>query len=303
MRPRHSRYVSALWQAGNRCASLLSQSQPQSDLFPQVYGDIHSHQIHLHALKNVFGLTDTKNQEAEEYRSVEMLCSFAQAVRKRYTELSLHITSDSNKTLHIDPELDTMNTNRRPRAIRDTLDYTIFDLSRPETRTLLFLLQRLATYDLFAANAWPAMHELSLLVFAWRPAERPPSTWAASYNSPNHLADLALYHIRAGMIAILSAWTYAVARLKPGDEDYFSSADAMDEHYLETLPLETEYLIGTKRRRFGLFLRWRLRRGLRSGVRGRSRYCGVCLGVRGLVFTVSSTLRMFLASMRIGKLC
>ena len=218
------------------------RSQPRSD-FLQVYGDIHSHQVHIHALRNVFGLANVENSDTEEYRSVEMLCSFAQAVRKRYDELSTHITV--NKSLHIDPKLDTMNTNGAAILPPATLDRSIFDLSRRGARTLLFLLQRLATYDLFAANAWPAMHELSLLVFAWRPAERPPSTWYL-LNDPKLLEDLALYHIRAGMIAVLGAWTYAVARLKPGDEDYFSSADAMDEHYLQTQGIETQHLLGTE---------------------------------------------------------
>jgi hypothetical protein len=222
--------------------SFVRSSPSQSDC-SQVYGDIHSHQIHIQALKNVFGITNGQSRDTEGYRSVEMLRSFAQAVRKRYDELSSHITSDKN--LHIDPELDTMNTSRTTRVLPDILNYDGFDLSRRETRTLLFLLQRLATYDLFAANAWPAMHELSLLVFAWRPTERPPSTWLLS-TYPKHLEDLALYHIRAGMIAVLGAWTWAVARLKPGDEDYFSSADAMDEHYMQTQPIETEYLVGTE---------------------------------------------------------
>lgn len=177
--------------------------------------------------------------DSENNRAVDMLSSIAQAVQKRYNELSNHITS-GDRSLHVAPDSDTTCTNPIARTLPNTVDYEVFDFSCKQTRTLLFLLRRLATYNLFAANAWPAMHELSLLVFAWKPTERLPLM------ESQEVECLALYHIRAGMIAVLGAWTYAVARLKPNNEDYFSSADAMDEHYMEVQTIEAEQLLGTK---------------------------------------------------------
>lgn len=121
-------------------------------------------------------------------------------IRKRFDGLPRLISSDGQ--LAIAPHLDQMSTRPSGSLALKTPTFEMFNHSRSETRSLLFLLSRLASYDFKSPKAWPALHEMCLLMFAWRPKSRPPGSWKL-LDSANDLEDLALYHVRAGMVSIL----------------------------------------------------------------------------------------------------
>lgn len=121
-------------------------------------------------------------------------------VNLQYNALSESVSSDGY--LKIAKSLDNMDTRPRQDMKSKTLLYSKYNHDRPETRSLLFLLSRLARFNLFNANAWAALHEMCMLTFAWRPRRQPPRPWKLLIHI-DELEDLALYHMRAGMVSVL----------------------------------------------------------------------------------------------------
>jgi hypothetical protein len=165
----------------------------------QVYGDEAVAHIHQKALGSIDdGGTSTKAVRINEDQIIKLMEVVSHTVRSRSEALSHLASSDGH--LKVAKHLDQMST--RPRDDSTSSKYTMFNHERPETRGLLFLLSRLANYDFLNANAWAALHEMCLLIFAWRPKKQPPKSWKLLDHAED-LEDLALYHTRAGMVAVL----------------------------------------------------------------------------------------------------
>lgn len=143
--------------------------------------------------------TDREVWQTPDRRIFDALYSIQSCIQKRLTEIGSLVSPDSAFT--IQPHLDTMLTMA---GSTSTLDYDIYNLRRPETRTLLFLLTRLANLNLLSPKGWPAMFELSILVMSWRMPREPPRRWEKLLKH-EELEDLALYHIRLAMASLLGA--------------------------------------------------------------------------------------------------
>lgn len=143
---------------------------------------------------------DTKTVKINEDQIIKLMKTVSHTVSSRSTALSQLISSDGY--LNIAKHLDEMSTRPRDDSASKTPSYTMFNHERPETRGLLFLLSRLASYDFMSAVAWAALHEMCLLIFAWRPKKEPPKGWKL-LDHVEDLEDLALYHTRAGMVSVL----------------------------------------------------------------------------------------------------
>lgn len=165
----------------------------------QVYGSDAAYAAHTSALRNV-ETNEASSDGVDERHMITVMEHVVGTIRKRFDGLPRLISSDGQ--LAIAPHLDQMSTRPSGSLALKTPTFEMFNHSRSETRSLLFLLSRLASYDFKSPKAWPALHEMCLLMFAWRPKSRPPGSWKL-LDSANDLEDLALYHVRAGMVSIL----------------------------------------------------------------------------------------------------
>ncbi|EME45622.1 hypothetical protein DOTSEDRAFT_71351 [Dothistroma septosporum NZE10] len=206
----------------------------------KVYGEESYYKSHLQALR-VLEKREGDADIVDEDRVVRLMQSVPSAVHVELGFLQDLITSDGS--LELAANVDEI-TLRSPKSTYEMSELDQFDHHRPSTRTLLFLLVCLSKYEIMDANAWSAIHELSLFTFAWRGARPPPWTWSNLTSDPE-LEELALYHIRAGMVAVLGAWTYATGNATK-DDGYFRASDAMDVHYHHMTDLESDPLVGTK---------------------------------------------------------
>lgn len=145
---------------------------------------------------------ETKVAKVNDDQIIKLMKMVSHTVRTRSGALADLISSDGH--LKIAEHLDQMSTRPRDESASMTPAYTMFNHERPETRFLLFLLSRLADYDFLNVNAWAALHEMCLLIIDWRPKRHPPRSWKLLDNADD-LEDLALYHTRAGMVAVLGS--------------------------------------------------------------------------------------------------
>jgi len=167
----------------------------------KVYGDEAVSSLHQKALSSIGDPgAETKAVKVNENQIIKLMEMVSHTVRNRSTALSQLISSDGH--LNIAKHLDEMSTRPRDDSTSTTPSHTMFNHERPETRVLLFLLSRLADYDFMSAVAWAALHEMCLLIFAWRPRKEPPKAWKLLDHAED-LEDLALYHTRAGMVSVL----------------------------------------------------------------------------------------------------
>lgn len=168
----------------------------------QVYGDEAVSTLHQTALGSIDdGGASTKAARVNEDQIIKLMEVVLNTVRSRSEELSHLVSPDGH--LRVAKHLDQMSTRPRDDSASSKMPlYTMFNHERPETRGLLFLLSRLANYDFLNANAWAALHEMCLLIIAWRPKKQPPRAWKLLDHAED-LEDLALYHTRAGMVAVL----------------------------------------------------------------------------------------------------
>lgn len=141
---------------------------------------------------------DQDDSDAVDRRIFDVLYSVTSTIQRRSCEIGSSISSDAMFT--IDPQLDTMQTVAGANL---ALDYSIYNLQRRDTRSLLFILSRVANLDL--TYGWSALYEPGILTISWRMMREPPQSWAGILSSED-LEDLALYHIRAAMVSVLIAW-------------------------------------------------------------------------------------------------
>ena len=158
--------------------------------------------LHQTALGSIDdGGASTKAARVNEDQIIKLMEVVLNTVRSRSEELSHLVSPDGH--LRVAKHLDQMSTGPRDdSASSKEASYTMFNHERPETRGLLFLLSRLSNYDFLNANAWAALHVMCLLIIAWRPKKQPPRAWKLLDHAED-LGDLALYHTRAGMVAVL----------------------------------------------------------------------------------------------------
>ena len=168
----------------------------------QVYGDQAVSTLHQTALSSIDDDSGASKKAAKnnEDQIIKLMAAVAHTVHSRSRALSQLVSSDGY--LKIAKHLDQMSTRPRDDSAPKAPSYTMFNHERPETRGLLFLLSRLADYDFMNANAWAALHEMCLLIIAWRPRKAPPRAWKL-LDRAEDLEDLALYHTRAGMVSVL----------------------------------------------------------------------------------------------------
>ncbi|CZT15834.1 uncharacterized protein RCC_01670 [Ramularia collo-cygni] len=217
----------------------------------KIYGDPDGYSAHLKALRAIDQpemkvdaeksrtLTSKQAQDdsdASDRRIFDVLYSMTSTIQRRSSEIGASVSSDGLFT--IDHHLDTMKTMTGAAL---TLDYSIYNLHRHDTRSLLFILSRIANLDL--TNGWPVLYEPGILIISWRMKREPPQSWAGRL-SHEDLEDLALYHMRAAMVSVLIAWTYAIG-VAHRDVRYFLASESADAHYLYCTGLETYPLFGT----------------------------------------------------------
>ncbi|KAF2724719.1 hypothetical protein K431DRAFT_131585 [Polychaeton citri CBS 116435] len=214
----------------------------------QMYGDPKWYELHMKAWRDIVKPQQGASWEREH--AAGMADRVIEVIRKRYSWLAAQ-TQGTRGLLLAEGE-DSMRTRAE-----EVLLATPFDLGRPEARVLVHISTKLLNYNPTAPNSMSAMHEMGILLLMWRPQRGLPADWAAAGLDPELIEDLALYHVRAALIAVGAAWSL-LHSMATGNKLFMDVLDTIDEHFRETRPLRTEVLLGTKYEEIALWTRFTL---------------------------------------------